>query len=75
MRGLMARSVVSENVTVEGGEWHNSSTEPGWKWKGDTSSDEVCVCVCVRMHAHVHVHMHACDTLSSLRPSAKHMHI
>jgi hypothetical protein len=41
VRGLMARSVVSENVSVDGGAWHNSSSEPGWKWKGDTSSDEV----------------------------------
>lgn len=22
--------------------WYNSSTMPGWIWKGDTSSDEVC---------------------------------
>ena len=41
VRGLMARSVVEENVTTGGGDWYNSSTEPGWKWKGDTSSDEV----------------------------------
>lgn len=37
----MARSVVDENVTVDGGNWHESSSVPGWKWKGDTSSDEV----------------------------------
>ena len=38
----MARSVVDENTTVDDKEaWHESSTEPGWKWKGDTSSDEV----------------------------------
>lgn len=36
----MARSVVEENVSVDG-DWYNSSSEPGWKWKGDTSSDEV----------------------------------
>ena len=36
----MARSVVGENVSVDG-DWYNSSSEPGWKWKGDTSSDEV----------------------------------
>lgn len=36
----MARSVVDENVSVSG-DWYNSSSEPGWKWKGDTSSDEV----------------------------------
>jgi hypothetical protein len=41
VQGLMARSVVPENVTVGGGVWHNSTSEPGWKWKGDTSSDEV----------------------------------
>ena len=38
----MARSVVDENTTVDDKEaWHESSAEPGWKWKGDTSSDEV----------------------------------
>ena len=37
----MARSVVDENVTVDGEAWHDSSSEPGWRWKGDTSSDEV----------------------------------
>lgn len=37
----MARSVVDENVTVDGEVWHDSFSEPGWKWKGDTSSDEV----------------------------------
>ena len=42
VRGLMARSVVDENTTVhDKGVWHESSSEPGWKWKGDTSSDEV----------------------------------
>lgn len=37
----MARSVVDENTTVYGEEWHESLAEPGWQWKGDTSSDEV----------------------------------
>ena len=37
----MARSVVDENVTVDGETWHDSNSVPGWKWKGDTSSDEV----------------------------------
>ena len=37
----MARSVVTENDTVEGDDWHNSTSDPGWKWLGDTSSDEV----------------------------------
>ena len=37
----MARSVVKDNVTVVGGVWHESDSIPGWKWKGDTSSDEV----------------------------------
>jgi hypothetical protein len=39
--GLMARSVVRQNVPVSGGIWYNSTTKPGWKWKADTSSDEV----------------------------------
>ena len=39
--GLMARSVLKENSTIPDGVWHNSSTCPGWIWKGDTSSDEV----------------------------------
>ena len=37
----MARSVVRDTVKVSGGTWHNSSYYKGWKWKGDTSSDEV----------------------------------
>lgn len=41
VRGLMARSVVDENSTVDGEAWHDSSSEPGWRWKGNTSSDEV----------------------------------
>ena len=41
VRGLMARSVVDENTTVDGEAWHESSSQPGWKWKGDASSDEV----------------------------------
>ena len=41
IQGLMGRSVVHVNSTVCGGVWHNSSTQPEWKWKGDTSSDEV----------------------------------
>ena len=53
VRGLMARSVVTENVSVEGEVWHNSTSQPGWKWKGDTSSDEV----------HVHVHVHVCTDI------------
>lgn len=41
VEGLMARSVVGENSTVDGPEWYDSSSIPGWRWKGDTSSDEV----------------------------------
>lgn len=41
IRGLMARSAVDENVTVDGDAWHESDSVPGWQWKGDTSSDEV----------------------------------
>ncbi|MCE1199281.1 MAG: hypothetical protein LWW85_09970 [Marinilabiliales bacterium] len=39
--GFVARSYVSvEESTGEGGEWHLSS-DGKWKWKGDTSSDEI----------------------------------
>ena len=37
----MARSVVNENVTVNDGVWYESTSEPGWQWKANTSSDEV----------------------------------
>ena len=37
----MARSVLHQNSSVPNGEWHDSTTCPGWQWKGDTSSDEV----------------------------------
>lgn len=31
-----------EHYTYDGGgEWHESTVEPGWQWKGDTSSDEL----------------------------------
>ena len=42
--GLPARSVVrdDDNHTDNiGDDWHASVTNPGWLWKGDTSSDEV----------------------------------
>ena len=39
--GFVARSYVSINEsTGEGGEWHVSA-DGQWKWKGDTSSDEI----------------------------------
>lgn len=39
--GFVARSYVSiEESTGEGGEWHVSA-DGKWKWKGDTSSDEI----------------------------------
>ncbi len=39
--GYMARSYVSiEESTGQGGEWHVSA-DGKWKWKGDTSSDEI----------------------------------
>jgi len=39
--GFPARSLVAANEsTGEGGEWHLSS-DGKWKWKGDTSSDEL----------------------------------
>ena len=34
-------SVVVPNTSSYDPQWHNSSTKPGWIWKGDTSSDEV----------------------------------
>ena len=45
VRGLPARSLCQasdENCVSSGGTWHNSTVEPGWIWKGDTSSDEIC---------------------------------
>ena len=39
--GFVARSYVSsDEPTGEGGEWHLSA-DGKWKWKGDTSSDEI----------------------------------
>lgn len=39
--GYMARSYVSiDESTGQGGEWHVSA-DGKWKWKGDTSSDEI----------------------------------
>ena len=37
----MARSVVTVDSMVDGPTWHTSTSIPGWRWKGDTSSDEV----------------------------------
>ena len=37
----MARSVVPDNTSVDSRDWHESLSEPGWRWKGNTSSDEV----------------------------------
>ena len=40
--GFAARSASLVNESIHsGGTWHNSTRKPGWKWKGDTSSDEV----------------------------------
>jgi len=40
--GYMARSVVKANESHSSDRtWYNSSTAPGWIYKGDTSSDEV----------------------------------
>lgn len=42
--GLMGRSCISpEEALPAGGTWYNSTAAgyEGWKWKGDTSSDEV----------------------------------
>ena len=47
--GLPARSVMQNDVEDyyndsynSSREWYNSTTDPGWMWLGDTSSDEVC---------------------------------
>lgn len=41
MPGFISRSYVGPGETVpSSGEWHPSKVEPGWHWKGDTSSDE-----------------------------------
>jgi hypothetical protein len=48
--GFVARSLRPSQYTPGGheeyhyrgeGEWHESAVEPGWQWKGDTSSDEL----------------------------------
>merc|ERR1712137_258276 len=41
IKGLPARSAYHGLTPPTGGTWHNSSTMPGWIWKGDTSSDEI----------------------------------
>jgi len=44
IEGFPARAAVrrdSTNVAKSGGEWHQSSVDPSWDWKGDTSSDEI----------------------------------
>jgi len=44
IRGVPARAAVrvgDEKVVKSGGEWHKSSVDPEWEWKGDTSSDEI----------------------------------
>merc|ERR1711871_6459 len=40
--GLMARSILQVGEPLPGGKWFNSTAIPGWQFKGDTSSDEVC---------------------------------
>jgi hypothetical protein len=37
----MARSFLPKGSPIPGGTWHNSTVDPAWIWKGDTSSDEV----------------------------------
>jgi hypothetical protein len=40
--GFPARSAARVGDKIySGGTWHNSTLKPGWKWKGDTSSDEI----------------------------------
>jgi hypothetical protein len=42
VKGLMARSVLYQDNIPNFGTWYHSRTNPGWIWKADTSSDEVC---------------------------------
>lgn len=41
--GFIARCAMraDEHQYPSGGEWHHSTVDPAWYWKGDTSSDEV----------------------------------
>lgn len=39
--GLMGRSLLPVGSRIPGGTWHNSTVDPRFMWKGDTSSDEV----------------------------------
>lgn len=42
VNGLMARSYTyPSDPTAQSSQWHNSTTIPNLRWKGDTSSDEV----------------------------------
>ncbi|MEW5945990.1 MAG: hypothetical protein AB1742_07305 [bacterium] len=42
MKGFIARSIALRDEYVgEGGEWDHFTPDGKWKWKGDTSSDEV----------------------------------
>lgn len=43
IKGLMARSCLDPSTPPPAGDsaWHNSTSMPGWTWKGTTSSDEV----------------------------------
>ena len=38
----MARSVLYQNTIPSYGTWYHSTAYPGWVWKANTSSDEVC---------------------------------
>ena len=42
INGLVARSYAKISDGKFDGLWYNSTTMPGWQWKGDTSSDEIC---------------------------------
>jgi len=42
IKGLPCRTFLPENIEgCCGGEWYNSTVYPGWKWKANTSSDEI----------------------------------
>jgi hypothetical protein len=46
VEGLFARSTLPPGHGLPDSDWRNSSSRPGWVWKGDTSSDETAGHVC-----------------------------
>ena len=41
MQGLMAQAVMPDNVSVDDLSWHESSSQPGWQWRGEACSRDV----------------------------------